>query len=49
MTTLKLVSVKDQNANTLANAQVTSATYVGTNITADLTYKYGLTADSYGS
>lgn len=44
MATVKLCSVVDQNANTLAGVQVTSATYVGTNITADFTYKVGVNA-----
>ena len=44
MTTLKLCSVVEQNANTLAGVQVTSATYVGTNITTDLAVKVGYQA-----
>lgn len=44
MTTLKLVSVTEQNANTLAGCQVTSATYVGTNTVADLTLRVGRSA-----
>ncbi len=41
MATLKAVSVVEQNGNTLAGAQVTSATYVGTNTAADLTIRVG--------
>lgn len=44
MATLKATTVVEQNANTMAGAQVTSATYVGTNITADLTIRVGRTA-----
>ena len=38
---LRAVSVVEQNANTMAGCQVTSATYAGTNITADLTIRVG--------
>lgn len=41
MASLKAVSIVEQNINTLAGAQVTSATYVGTNTVADLTIKVG--------
>ena len=41
MATLKTVSIVEQNANTMAGCQVTSATYVGTNTVADLTIKVG--------
>ena len=41
MATLKAVSIVEQNANTLAGAQVTSATYVGTNTAADVTIRVG--------
>jgi hypothetical protein len=44
MTTLKLVSYKEQNAQTLAGVQVTSATYVGTNTLVDLAVKVGVQA-----
>lgn len=44
MASLKSVSVTEQNANTLATVVVSSATYVGTNITADLTVKVGYSA-----
>lgn len=41
MAAIKAVSIVEQNGNTLAGAQVTSATYVGTNTVADLTIKVG--------
>jgi hypothetical protein len=41
MATVKLVSVVEQNASMLAGVTVTSATYVGTNIAADLVIKVG--------
>ena len=41
MATVKAVSIVEQNANTLAGVQVTSATYVGTNTAADLTLRVG--------
>jgi hypothetical protein len=44
MTAIKLCSYKEQNANTLAGVQVTSATYAGTNITTDLAVKIGVQA-----
>lgn len=44
MTDLSKVVVQEQNVNTLAGCQVTSATYVGTNTTADLTLRIGRTA-----
>lgn len=41
MAILKACSVVEQNANTLAGSQVTSATFVGTNTAADLTIRVG--------
>lgn len=41
MATLKAVTVIEQNANTLAGSQVTSATFAGTNTAADLTIRVG--------
>ena len=41
MAALKAVSIVEQNGNTLAGCQVTSATYAGTNTVADLVIKVG--------
>ena len=41
MAAVKSISIVEQNANTIAGAQVTSATFVGTNIAADLTIRVG--------
>lgn len=47
MTTLKACTVVEQNGNTLAGVQVDSATYAGTNITADITIRVGRQAPLY--
>jgi hypothetical protein len=48
MATVKLVSVVEQNANTLAGAQVSSATYVGTNTGAgDVVVRVGREAPRF--
>jgi hypothetical protein len=41
MASLKACTVVEQNLNTIAGAQVSSATYAGTNITADLVIRFG--------
>lgn len=47
MATLKACTIIEQNANTIAGVQVDSATYAGTNITADITLRVGRNAPFY--
>lgn len=47
MATLKTCTVVEQNAQTIAGVQVDSATYAGTNITADITIRVGRNAPQY--
>ena len=47
MASVKLVSVVQQNQNTMAGAQVDSATYAGTNTVADITIQVGVQAPYY--
>lgn len=47
MPLLRAVTVVEQNGNTIAGVQVDSATYAGTNITADITIRVGRNAPVY--
>lgn len=47
MATLKACTVVEQNGNTISGVQVDSATYVGTNIAADITIRVGRQAPVY--
>lgn len=46
MATVRACTIVEQNGNTIAGAQVSSATYAGTNITADLILRFGRSAPS---